>query len=104
MLNAIVKNMTEEDMPNEDMKLVCDAIGLEATIKLMDSLAGCQLNIPKGWGRVAALRYIKGNMNLSAKKLAVHTDLSSGHVYQIMKEIRADNFEKLLSETEKNNL
>lgn len=98
MLNDIVQNMTKDDLPNEDMKLVCDAIGLENTIKLMDELGGCQLNVPKSWGSKAALRYIKNNMHMSAKKLAVHTDLSSGHVYQIMKEIRKDNFEKLLQQ------
>ena len=39
------KYITEENLPTEDLKLLCDIIGLEATKKLMFNAAGDKFSI-----------------------------------------------------------
>lgn len=63
-----IKNITEETLPNEDLKLVASTIGLDATIKLMCELPGIIISIPKNATLPARIAYIKehydGSKNL----------------------------------------
>lgn len=47
------KEITIEDLPNEDLKIIAGVIGLEAVVKLMCELDGFYFSIPK----YGALRY-----------------------------------------------
>jgi hypothetical protein len=96
MIKDILDGFTIEDMPNEDMQLVADSIGLEATMKLMSDFQGVQLNIPKNWHIVAARRYIEANSHLSPKKLAIRCGVSSRFVYDVLSAYRAGNMNDLL--------
>jgi Mor family transcriptional regulator len=41
------KYITKADLPNVELKLVADIIGMETTINLMEELAGTFINFPK---------------------------------------------------------
>lgn len=49
MLDEILKSITYDDLPNEDMQLIADTIGLEATVKLMEECGGMQITIPRNF-------------------------------------------------------
>ena len=83
-----IKNITEETLPNEDLKLVASTIGLDATITLMCELPGIIISIPKNATLPARIAYIKEHYDGSKKsrlKLAQMCDLSESYIYKIIK-------------------
>jgi hypothetical protein len=100
MIDDILAGFTIEDLPNEDMQLVADSIGLEAAMKLMRDFQGVQLNIPKNWHINAVKRYIVANNHMAVKKLAVRCNVSSRFVYSVLAAYRAGNMSELMGISE----
>ena len=83
-----IKNITEQTLPNEDLKIVASTIGLDATIKLMCELPGIIISIPKNATLPARIAYIKEHYDGSKKsrlKLSQMCDLSESYIYKIIK-------------------
>lgn len=83
-----IKNITENTLPNEDLKIVSSIIGLDATIKLMCELPGIIISIPKNATLLARTTYIKQHYDGSKKsrlELAKICDLSESYIYKIIK-------------------
>jgi len=98
MLDDIRNSMTYDDLPNEDMQLVADTIGLEATLKLMEECGGMQITIPKNFAVKAKRKYIIDNQHIHAKKLAIRTGTSERYVYNVLNDFRSGRMEELLGE------
>ena len=83
-----IKNITEQTLPNEDLKIVASTIGLDATIKLMCELPGIIISIPKNATLPARIAYIKEHYDGSKKsrlKLVQTCELSESYIYKIIK-------------------
>lgn len=81
-----VKNITPENLPNEDLKILASFIGMEATIKLMCEIPGVNISIPKNATLPAKVLYIMEQYDGTKKsrlKLAQECDLSEGYIYRI---------------------
>lgn len=75
----------ESDLPNDDMQLVADVLGIEAAFLLILELGGIQLCIPKSGLKKLAEKYIRANFDGSnAKALAVKCHVSTTFVYSCL--------------------
>lgn len=50
------RNLTLEDLPSEDIKIIADLYGMEFAIKFMSDLSGVMINVPS-----CALKKIRNN-------------------------------------------
>jgi hypothetical protein len=46
-MDSWAENLTPDDMPTEDTRLIADFLGVEATLILMNKLSGMDFTIPK---------------------------------------------------------
>lgn len=89
MKEEALNGLTIEDMPNADMKLVAECCGIEIALKLLTSLPGISISVPKFGIRKIARDYIIKNYNgKNAKKLAFETGLTENYIYKILREER----------------
>ena len=84
---AIVK-MTEEEMPNGDMRDVARELGVEVAVKMMRQLPGAYLCVPnqhpfKSIGEKFVVNKFDGS---NAKQLARVTGFSLRHIYEIVEQ------------------
>lgn len=81
-----IQNITIENLPNEDLKIMAAIIGLDATIKMMCELPGIIISVPKNATLQAKTDYVKKHYDGSKKsryELAKMCDLSEGYIYRI---------------------
>jgi len=81
-----MKNITEENLPNEDLKILSAVIGIEPTIKIMCELPGIIISVPKNGTLQAKIDYVKMHYDGTKKsryELAKMCDLSEGYIYRI---------------------
>ena len=45
-MEAWERNLTLEDLPNEDIKIVADLYGMDFAIKFLNDLSGVIINVP----------------------------------------------------------
>lgn len=83
------KYITEKNLPNEEMEVLCSIIGLEATKKIMLAYQGSTITIPKLALSKYKDRYILENYNgtkLSRVYLAKECNVSERHIYNVVKD------------------
>ena len=83
-----IANITEDTLPNEDLKILAAIIGLAATIKIMCEIPGINISIPKNCTLRARIKYIKKHYDGSKKsryELSKLCDLSENYIYRIAK-------------------
>lgn len=86
--NPWIKNITKENLPNEDLKIIAEILGLGVAIKMMCELPGMNIAIPKNATLKAKIQYIKQNYDGSKKSrydLAKACGLSENYIYRIAK-------------------
>lgn len=98
MLKEIIDSITYDDLPNEDMQLIADTIGLEATVKLMEECGGMQITIPKNFAIKAKRKYIIENQHIVPKKLAIRTGMTERFVYNVLNDYRSGKMDELLAD------
>lgn len=84
--NPWIKNITKENLPNEDLKIIADILGLGVVIKLMCELPGMNIAIPKNATLKAKIQYIKQNYDGSKKSrynLSKICGVSESYIYKI---------------------
>lgn len=77
------------DLPNEDLKIIAEIIGIDIAIKMMCELPGIAISIPKNATLKAKIKYVKKHYDGSKKsryKLAKECDLSENYIYRISKD------------------
>lgn len=83
-----IANITEDTLPNEDLKILAAIIGLAATIEIMCEIPGMNISIPKNCTLRARIEYIKKHYDGSKKsryELSKLCDLSENYIYRIAK-------------------
>ena len=83
-----IKNITMDNLPNEDLNIVATIIGLDATIKLMCELPGILISVPKNATLPAKIAYIMevyDGTKKSRLKLAKECDLSENYIYRVVR-------------------
>lgn len=81
-----------EDMPNDDMRLVAETIGIEHAVALMQHLSGLSIYIPKNSMKRIYRRIIKTRCNGSnARRLAVELGLTESYVRTVANEKGSDD-------------
>ncbi len=83
-----IENITEEDMPNEDLKLVAGLCGVDVAMNLIDNLPGVLIRIPNSSYKRLKEAYILRNYDgtrSSLLKLAIICEVSDTQIYRILK-------------------
>ena len=79
--------ITIDDMPNDDMRLVAETVGLEMAVTLMQHMGGITLSIPKLGMKKVAIRVIQKQYNGSnGKRLALKLGVTERFVSQVANE------------------
>ena len=78
-----MKNITADDMPNDDLKFIAENAGIKSALILILLLAGLTINIPKYSLRKLKEKYIMKEFTIN--RLAVECDLSQRYVYNLIK-------------------
>ena len=83
-----MKNITADDMPNDDLKFIAENAGIKSALILILLLAGLTINIPKYSLRKLKEKYIMKEYDgskFTINRLAVECDLSQRYVYNLIK-------------------
>ena len=75
-----------ENLPNDDLKIVAETIGLDPTITLMCELSGMMISIPKRATLKAKVDYVMKHYDGSKKsryELSRACGLSENYIYRI---------------------
>lgn len=99
------KNLTIEDLPNEDIRIIADFYGIDLAVKLMNDLPGIIINVPSNALKKIRNNYICRNYDGSKKSrmlLALECDVTEGYIKRIVwlnkrKEQSSDAEEKVAS-------
>lgn len=86
-MKEFLRELTIEDLPGKDMKMVAEYCGMDIAVKLIEEMPSMAIYIPKSSVNQLAQDYIRKNYNGSnVKKLAVKTGYSEKQVYRILHE------------------
>ena len=83
------KYITKDNLPTEDLKLLCEIIGLEATKKLMFNAAGNKFSIHAHCNQPYKKQYIIDNYTATRRniiELVKACDTTQRYVYKVIKE------------------
>lgn len=86
-----MKNLTPDNMPNDELKLVAEFLGIDTTLELMDALSGCVINIPKYGFRKAREAFIIRNYDgtkMSRLKLSIECGVTESYIRELAKKHR----------------
>ena len=100
-MSELYKDLTIEDMPNDEWIDIAKICGLPLTIQLLEEFAGITISTPKNWDAKLIKKYIKKHYNgtrPSMRKIVKVCDVSERQVYKIYDEV--ENQLKLFDELE----
>lgn len=84
----ILAEVRPDDL-NEDMASLAELVGMESTLKIMESFSGVGLYVPKGGLKKTIERYILDNYDgTNARKLALRTGMTERFVYSLLERHR----------------
>jgi len=89
----IIKEITLDDMPNNDFRFLAEMCGLEIAVKLLCELPGCTFFIPKeGFKNFYARRILSeyDGTTLSLKHLSIKYNTTEGNIREILKANRVN--------------
>ena len=82
-------DITIDDMPNEDMRLVAETCGLPVAVRLMKACGGAELYIPRfGFKRLIDRKIVEEFNGCNASRLCSRYKVSKRYVYNIIREHR----------------
>jgi len=88
-MSELIDNITEGDMPNEDLRLVFRECGSEVALALMSKFGGMKIYVPSdGYAKIKARLILANRDGLTAAELAhrFHTPINT--VYKLLREAR----------------
>lgn len=83
-----LENVTEDDMPNDELKYLACILGIPATLELIDQAPGIIINIPKNAFKLLKDKYILNNYDgtkLCMVKMAIELNVTERYIYRILK-------------------
>lgn len=83
-LDYIRENLTIDDMPTFDMRLIAERCGLDVALSVMLNLAGGRFFVPVNWSKRIAERYIADNASKPVNQLAIETGFSDWMVFRTL--------------------
>lgn len=93
-LKFVNENMTVDDMPTKDMKMIAKSCGVEVAIKLMTKLrGGLHIYTPGYWQKKVVKKYILANPHKSVKEIANDVEMSETFVNKILNEKVSDDMQ-----------
>jgi Mor family transcriptional regulator len=91
LLADIAKNISLDDMPNGDMRMVAENCGIQTALLLMRELPALNIYIPSGWHKTIVERYIqKHHRKIDVKHLALSCGVSETFVYNVIRRTKEE--------------
>ena len=84
-----VRNITPEDMPNEDLKFIAENAGVNAALALILHTQGLIVSIPKNALKQVKDKYILNSYKwskYSLNELAVECGVSQRYIYKLLEQ------------------
>jgi len=69
-MKQIISKFSREDLPNEELRVLSDAIGINQVKVIMVKCPGMKFYIPKAVYKQSDLNFIRKHPNLSAQEIA----------------------------------
>jgi Mor family transcriptional regulator len=86
-----LKDITIDDMPNEDMRLVAETCGLSVAVKLLRTCGGAKLYVPKLSSKRLIDRKIVEEFNGgNVRRLRSRYGVSKRYIYNVLRKHRLD--------------
>jgi len=93
-LKFVNENMTVDDMPTKDMKMIAESCGVDVAVRLMTKLrGGLHIYTPNCWQKKIIKKYILANPHKSVKEIANDVEMSETFVNKILNEKAADDMQ-----------
>ena len=93
-LKFVEENMTVDDMPTKDMRMIAKSCGVEVAIRLMTKLrGGLHIYTPGCWQKKVVKKYILANPHKSVKEIANDVEMSETFVNKILNEKVSDDMQ-----------
>lgn len=83
----LIKDMTIEDMPTEDLKSIADLCGVETALQILETFSGCNIYIPTKGYKLLIHKYVRQNYDGTTrciKDFARRFSLSEKAIYNIL--------------------
>lgn len=101
-VNQIIDQVSIDDMPSDDMKLVAKYCGVDVAVRLMQNMGGLPIYVPKNPFALVVERILKKERNPDFKDIATSCSVTERYVRNIWRKINAgDNRQNDLFETKK---
>jgi len=84
-----MKNITSDDMPNDDLRFIAERAGLDAALALIFFTPGLIVPIPKNAFKQLKDKYILNNYRwskYSMNELSIECDVTPRYIYKLIKE------------------
>lgn len=102
-MEEFIDNITEADMPNEDMRLVYRECGCETALHLLEHFDGMKIYIPSnGFRNIKKRLVIKHADKMTPAELAMRFKVPLDSVYKIIRARGRDEKQTTFLEGEKN--
>lgn len=86
-----LKDITIDDMPNEDMRMVAETCGLPVAVKLMKACGGTKLYVPRvGFKKLIDRKIVEEFRGCNVRKLSLKYGVSRTYVFNILQKHRKD--------------
>ena len=87
-MNKWIKDLTPDDMPNNDLALVANLCGVDVAIKLIDKMGGIPIYVPNRPTLALKNKYILKKFDgkrETIKELALECEVSEVHIYNLLR-------------------
>lgn len=97
-INVCAKYLKIEDLPNDELQILAEEIGIEAMVKMILCFSGVSIYIPKDMKKNLKKIYVINTYNgNNAKRLSLKLDISERSLYDWVSEENAKRRKKKLS-------
>jgi Mor family transcriptional regulator len=85
-----LKDITIDDMPNEDMRLVAETCGLTVAVKLLKACRGEKLGVPRfGFKRLIDRKIVEEFDGCNVRRLSSRYGVSKRYIYNVLRKQRS---------------
>lgn len=103
-VSQIIEQLSIEDMPSDDMKLLAKYCGVDVAVKVMQNMGGLGIYVPKNPFPLIVERILRSQRNPDFKDIATNCNVTERYVRKIWSKINAGNNRQndLFEESEEN--
>lgn len=97
----LMKELTADDMPNEDMRFIYDELGREVAIRILQLFAGTTIIVPINYLKVLQRRLVEQHRShMSVKDMARRFSMNENTVRKYLKDMQERRRQQILFEEE----